>query len=46
MLWQAIKDVLEILNCDINALEQQLRIANKINGTISVGNEQPGDHVM
>ncbi len=46
MLWQVVKDVLEILNCDLNALEQELRLSNKISGTIPIGNEQSGDHAM
>ena len=42
MLWQVVKDILEILNCDLNALEQELRLANKISGLESLSNEETG----
>jgi DNA polymerase elongation subunit (family B) len=46
MLWQVVKDILEILKCDINTLEQDFCLENKISDVISVTNEQSGDHAM
>ena len=46
MLWQVVKDVLEILNYDLNTLEQELCSENKISGPVPVGNEQSGEPSM
>jgi DNA polymerase I len=46
MLWQAVKGILEILNCDVNGLEQELCSGNKVSGQAPVWDEKPGDPFM
>jgi hypothetical protein len=46
MLLQVVKDILEISNCDLNAIEQELHLANKISESESLSNEETGDASM
>ena len=46
MLWQVVKDILEILNCDVNTLGQDLFSENKTSGPVPVGKETPGEPPM
>jgi DNA polymerase I len=46
MLWQAVKDILEISNCDVNALEHELCSENKVSGQVPVWGEKPEEPFM
>jgi hypothetical protein len=46
MLWQGVKDILEIMNCDLNTIEQELGLENKIRSTVPVGNKKVGEPSM
>lgn len=46
MLWQVVKDILEILNCDQIALEQELCSENKVSSQAPVSSEKPGEPSM
>lgn len=39
MLWQVVKDILEILKCDLDSLAQEFCLENKTSDGISVTNE-------